>query len=483
MNLPDVDLQYLAYNRLEFTRESFEALLRHTDWHLVRELVVHDDGSEDGTREWLESAIATVPVRARMVETAFSSPITAMNHFIEAATAPLVAKIDNDTVVPPGWLAQAVGVMRRHPELDLLGLEAMRPHQLRVARGRTYVPASCVSGLGIYRRAIFSASRPQVLDRWHGFEEWQVGERPPRRAGWMDPALPLVLLDRCPFEPWRTLTHKYVRRGWQRAWPAYDPRSTLWRWRWPGDPGARLEMQGYPGFVGALRVKNEAPHITEVIRRALTLCQHVLVFDDHSDDATLKLCRAFGERVTVLESPFAGLDEARDKNYLLERVCELAPDWVLWIDGDELLERSGAEQLNAAAVNADADVAAMSLRVAYAWDDADRIRVDGIYGGFARPSLFRLAGQPVAGLRFPATRQGGNFHCGNVPQGLIGTMIAVDVRLKHLGYLTAAQRHAKYEWYTSIDPDNPAEDNYRHLIDLPGARFVSGPPETIPWVE
>lgn len=49
--LEPVDLFYPAWNRLEFTRETFGALLANTEWPLVRELVVYDDGSSDGTRE------------------------------------------------------------------------------------------------------------------------------------------------------------------------------------------------------------------------------------------------------------------------------------------------------------------------------------------------------------------------------------------------------------------------------------------------
>ena len=49
-----VDVLFLAYNRLAFTQESFKALLENTDWQYVQRLSVYDDGSVDGTREWLE---------------------------------------------------------------------------------------------------------------------------------------------------------------------------------------------------------------------------------------------------------------------------------------------------------------------------------------------------------------------------------------------------------------------------------------------
>ena len=81
------------------------------------------------------------------------------------------------------------------------------------------------------------------------------------------------------------------------------------------------------------------------------------------------------------------------------------------------------------------------------------------------------------------TGRGGNFHCGNVPNGLSGIGSSIDVRLKHLGYVTPQQRRAKYDWYNAVDPDNWQEDCYRHLIEAPGARFASGPARVVPWTE
>lgn len=101
------------------------------------------------------------------------------------------------------------------------------------------------------------------------------------------------------------------------------------------------------------------------------------MFDDHPTDETPALCRSFGERVTVFPSPFEGVDQTRDKNYLLEKIIAANPEWFLWIDGDEVLERSGPEQLQRAAGHG-RDVAAYSLRIAYLWNDSQHIRVDGV---------------------------------------------------------------------------------------------------------
>ena len=229
-----------------------------------------------------------------------------------------------------------------------------------------------------------------------------------------------------------------------------------------------------------MRIKNEAKYIREVLSSVLPLCARVFVFDDHSTDETLAICRSFGERVTIFPSPFEGLDEARDKNFLLKKIIAANPEWVLWIDGDEVLEASGPGTLRRAAERG-RNVAVYSLRIAYLWDDPKRVRIDGIYGKFTRPSVFRLKGQPVSRLHFATSGYGGNFHCGNVPQGLVGSKQHLGVRLKHYGYMSPEQRQEKYQWYTTHDPNNDAEDHYRHLAGLRGARFAPGPPRLIPW--
>jgi GT2 family glycosyltransferase len=304
-----VDLLYLAYNRLEFTQETFTALLANTDWRYVHELFVYDDGSQDGTREWLEDNVRNAPVSTRFVKTQFGSPVTAMVHFIESASAPILGKTDNDAMLPPAWLRQSLEVLEHHSELSLLGIEAMYPHSDDVNLVRSYTPAVFISGLGLYRRSAFAGSRPKMIDKWFGLEEWQTAQGASLVRGWITPALPVFLLDRFPFEPWATYSAAYVTRGWQRVWPKYDRMCTLWRWRWadqaspiPAIAAAHVTaysvlpdgnpVQGHDRFGG-----NESPKFKIVIlsRRALNLVacvrsllanepglppDHIIVVDD-----------------------------------------------------------------------------------------------------------------------------------------------------------------------------------------------------------
>jgi hypothetical protein len=59
----------------------------------------------------------------------------------------------------------------------------------------------------------------------------------------------------------------------------------------------------------------------------------------------------------------------------------------------------------------------------------------------------------------------------------------LGVRLKHFGYMTRQKRLQKYQWYNDVDPNNAAEDYYRHIAEIPGAHFAPGPAQLVEWTE
>jgi glycosyltransferase involved in cell wall biosynthesis len=234
-------------------------------------------------------------------------------------------------------------------------------------------------------------------------------------------------------------------------------------------------------LLGAMRIKNESQWIRESLESQLAVCDKVLVFDDSSTDDTRDIVRSFGERCVLMESPFQGLDEARDKNYILEHLVIANPEWVIWVDGDEVLERNAPTVLRAALT--DPGIGAATLRVLYFWNDRDHVRTDGVYADFHRTTLFRVRDQDTARFRFVSEGTGPNFHCGTYPQGIRGGVPILATCIKHYGYLTPEQRQAKFEWYNKIDPNNQSEDCYRHVIETPGAIHAPGPTVLVPWVE
>lgn len=254
-------------------------------------------------------------------------------------------------------------------------------------------------------------------------------------------------------------------------------------------------------FVAMLRVHNEQRWIEEVVTSTLQLCGRVFVMDDHSTDHTMEILqrvkmRLIGERLVIIPSPFEGLNESRDKNWLYDQIiANCKPEWILCIDGDEVLEGPAAEAIRRT-IAAYPDVQSWALKIEFLWDKPDQVRVDRIYGDFWRPSLFRAfhetPGVPDSRLllqefRFQSTPFGRhiagdkpNLHCSSVPQRLIHGFKRISARLKHYGYMQRSWRIRKLDYYTSIDWENQAEDCYRHmcqgdspqLIEIPKTRAL-----------
>lgn len=216
--------------------------------------------------------------------------------------------------------------------------------------------------------------------------------------------------------------------------------------------------------IGLLRVKNESRWIERSVRSILPLCDRVLVMDDHSTDETARICGAL-PNVEVFASPFTGLNECRDKNWLLDKARNA--DWIVMIDGDEMLMPGRVETLRDAMLTGDA--LSISMRILYLWDAEDKVRIDGVYGEYRRHSAFR----PKNHI-FTSSTDGG-FHCGNVPFRAMLQAVTIDAPLLHFGYLGAEERERKYCWYNAQNPANHVEDRYRHIahgLETPHADLI-----------
>jgi len=117
-----IDLVFITYNRLEYTKLALASVLAEPTEEFS--LTIWDNASTDGTVEYLKNEVND----PRIVDIVFSKSnvgqTAAVNEVWGRSKADLVGKLDNDCLVTPGWtrtLAQA------HKDIDNLGVIACWP--------------------------------------------------------------------------------------------------------------------------------------------------------------------------------------------------------------------------------------------------------------------------------------------------------------------------------------------------------------------
>lgn len=112
-------------NMLGFTRLCTDYIRKNTD--MPYELVIVDNGSADGTREYFEGLSKELDVRY-LRNGANLGPIVAINQGIKASKYEYICQIHNDVVIfEKGWLSRIVSIMESDPNIGIACL-AGRQH-------------------------------------------------------------------------------------------------------------------------------------------------------------------------------------------------------------------------------------------------------------------------------------------------------------------------------------------------------------------
>ena len=118
----EADLQsFLTHNNLVYTRLCIESLLPHTT-DVNYELIVVDNNSTDGTREYLRSLAEATNNRLPSTRLIFNDQnlgfAKACNQGLAIARGENLVLLNNDTILPPGWLSRLLAWL----EDDSIGL-------------------------------------------------------------------------------------------------------------------------------------------------------------------------------------------------------------------------------------------------------------------------------------------------------------------------------------------------------------------------
>ncbi len=112
--IPDASVVVVTWNGRSLLERSLPAIVGQRNVH--QEVIVVDNGSVDGTAEWVAQAYPSIRLHRLPANFGFAA---ANNLGFELARAPLIATINNDAVPDPDWLAHLISAAREQPEAGM----------------------------------------------------------------------------------------------------------------------------------------------------------------------------------------------------------------------------------------------------------------------------------------------------------------------------------------------------------------------------
>lgn len=221
-----------------------------------------------------------------------------------------------------------------------------------------------------------------------------------------------------------------------------------------------------PKLVAMLRVKNGILFIDRWLSSIEPLVDEIVVVDNGSSDGTSEVLRRHPKVVAIEHTE--GFHEGRDKILAYTRARERKPDWMLWLDVDEIFE----ERLTRAKLD---QMMSSRLVTRYFFRRFHFVRDDR----HIKAGLAHIFHNSYPDRVLWKEQQGGYFHNLKIHNGLIcgihGLPWVSTYRIKHFGPLYESNIREKTERYLALDPDQT--DMYlRHLNENQKVR-------TLRWYE
>lgn len=115
-----VSIIVLTYNQLELTKQCFRTIKANTD--LDYEVIVVDNCSTDGTRDYIKASIKDVfPQSKYLLNDTNNGFAVGVNQGIALASGEYICLLNNDTEVTENWLTQMISALNTYKDVMIVG--------------------------------------------------------------------------------------------------------------------------------------------------------------------------------------------------------------------------------------------------------------------------------------------------------------------------------------------------------------------------
>jgi len=155
---PIVSIIIPVYNALQYTRACLERLRTlHESESVPYEIIVVNDGSHDGTAEFLKEQEPFIRTVHNPTNLGFAA---ACNRGADLARGPYLLFLNNDTLPEPGWLEALVAEVDRDPRVGVAGARLLYPDGRIQHAGIMFTP----QGLPFHRYRGVPGDDPRVME-------------------------------------------------------------------------------------------------------------------------------------------------------------------------------------------------------------------------------------------------------------------------------------------------------------------------------
>lgn len=127
-------LMMATYNRLDLTKQTLDNIFETTDSPF--DLVVVDNNSQDGTVDYLYDFVEKQMIGTpeyfkefKLIRNEKNLGIAvARNQALAASSGEWLSTLDNDVLLPQGWLSECIGILRTNPRYGMIGVN-MEGHE------------------------------------------------------------------------------------------------------------------------------------------------------------------------------------------------------------------------------------------------------------------------------------------------------------------------------------------------------------------
>lgn len=225
----------------------------------------------------------------------------------------------------------------------------------------------------------------------------------------------------------------------------------------PDTGEVKTPLSQRPKIVTVLRVKDEAQYIEYALRSLEPLGGEIVLLDDGSTDATPDIVRSFGD-VHYHRQDDLPMDEGRDRTALYRWALELDPEWIFCLDGDEVLDPVGAQQVVLATEQAPETANTFKLNLAVmATPITARIQhrfIGHVPGAVWSQIRCVRARDMVRDYEYSSTFEH-NLHCGFIPDIVPGVKwhpIRLNAWIRYYGYESPGAVEKKRAFYVKNSP-------------------------------